>query len=182
MSPRTFGYLKNTWSIRLLATYLTTILGMNVSPMQTWRIVHDLGIVSRTPKLALEHAEDYTKKKKIVDNYKKAAAALLKKNSPGIRRRDLAKPSAIHNQYIHDESMREQQKIYHKGSNRKIYAFTTLLYPSNKIKFKISKSRTSADFINHIRSMGNYIKKNKIKRFILVTDNATFHVSRKTRQ
>jgi len=76
---------------------------MNVSPMQTWRIVHDLGIVSKRPKLALEHAEDYTKKKKIVDNYKKVSAALLKKNSPGIRRRDLAKPSAIHNQYIHDE-------------------------------------------------------------------------------
>src|SRR5215467_3779812 len=73
-SPRTFGYLKNTWSIRLLATYLTTILGMNVSPMQTWRIVHDLGIVSKRPKLALEHAEDYTKKKKIVDNYKKVSA------------------------------------------------------------------------------------------------------------
>ena len=80
-SPRTFGYLKNTWSIRLLATYLTTILGMNVSPMQTWRIVRDLGIVSKRPKLALEHAEDYEKKKKIVDNYKKVSAALLKKNS-----------------------------------------------------------------------------------------------------
>jgi transposase len=80
-SPRTFGYLKNTWSIRLLATYLTTILGMNVSPMQTWRIVHDLGIVSKRPKLTLEHAEDYEKKKKIVDNYKKVSAALLKKNS-----------------------------------------------------------------------------------------------------
>jgi DDE superfamily endonuclease len=76
----------------------------------------------------------------------------------------------------------DQQKIYHKGSNRKINAFITLLYPSNKIKFKISKSRTSADFINHLRSIGNYIKKNKIKRFILVTDNATFHVSRKTKQ
>lgn len=75
-----------------------------------------------------------------------------------------------------------QEKIYHKGSNRKINAFITLLYPSNKIKFKISKSRTSADFINHLRSIGNYIKKNKIKRFILVTDNATFHVSRKTKQ
>lgn len=102
-SPRTFGYLKNTWTIRLLAAYLTTILKMNVSPMHTWRIIHDLGIVSKRPKLALEHAEDYTKKKKIVDNYKKVSAALLKKNSPGIRRRDLAKPSAIHNQYIHDE-------------------------------------------------------------------------------
>src|SRR5437016_13538691 len=64
-SPRSFGYLKNTWSIRLLATYVTTILGMNVSPMQTWRIVRDLGIVSRRPKLTLEHAEDYEKKKKI---------------------------------------------------------------------------------------------------------------------
>jgi hypothetical protein len=100
--PFSFGYLKNTWSIRLLAAYLTTILGMNVSPMQTWRIVHDLGIVSRRPKLALEHY-DYEEKKKIVDNYKKVSAALLKKNSLGIRRRDLAKPSAIHNQYIHDE-------------------------------------------------------------------------------
>jgi hypothetical protein len=44
--------------VRLLAIYLTTILGMNVSLMQTWRIVHDLGIVSRRPKLALEHAEE----------------------------------------------------------------------------------------------------------------------------
>jgi transposase len=83
-SPTTFGYLKNTWTIRLLATYLTTTLGMNVSPMQTWRIVHDLGIVCKRPKLVLEHAEDYEKKKKIVDNYKKVSAALLKKNSPRI--------------------------------------------------------------------------------------------------
>ena len=76
----------------------------------------------------------------------------------------------------------EQQKIFHKGSNRKINAFTTLLYPSNKIKFKISKSRTSNDFIDHLRSIRNYVKNNKIKRFILVTDNASFHVSRKTKQ
>ena len=76
----------------------------------------------------------------------------------------------------------EQQKIFHKGSNRKINAFISLLYPSNKIKFKISKSRTSTDFIDHLRSIRNYIKKNEIKRFILVTDNASFHVSRKTKQ
>jgi transposase len=75
----------------------------------------------------------------------------------------------------------EQQKIFHKSSNRKINAFISLLYPSNKIKFKISKSRTSTDFI-HLWSIRNYIKKNEIKRFILVTDNASFHVSRKTKQ
>jgi hypothetical protein len=76
----------------------------------------------------------------------------------------------------------EQQKILHKGSNAKINAFITLLYPSNKIKFKISKSRTSTDFIDHLRNIRDYIKKNKIKRFILVTDNASFHVSRQTKQ
>ncbi|MGA8083374.1 MAG: transposase [Candidatus Nitrosopolaris sp.] len=76
----------------------------------------------------------------------------------------------------------EQQKVFHKGSNIKINAFITLLYPSNKIKFNISKSRTSTDFIDHLRNIGDYVKKNKIKRFILVTDNATFHVSRKTKQ
>jgi hypothetical protein len=76
----------------------------------------------------------------------------------------------------------KQQKILHKGSNAKINAFITLLYPSNKIKFKISKSRTSTDFIDHLRNIGDYIKKNKIKRFILVTDNASFHVSRQTKQ
>ena len=52
-SPRSFGYLRNTWSIRLLAAYLINILEMNVSPMQTWRIVHDLRIVFKRPKLAL---------------------------------------------------------------------------------------------------------------------------------
>jgi transposase len=70
-SPRTFGYLKNTWSIRLLAAYLTTILKMNVSPMQTWRIIHELGITYKKPKLALEHEKDYEEKKKTIDNFKK---------------------------------------------------------------------------------------------------------------
>ncbi len=53
-SPRTFGYLKNIWSVRLLATYLSSLLGINVSPKQTWRIIHDLGIVYKQPKLKLK--------------------------------------------------------------------------------------------------------------------------------
>lgn len=76
----------------------------------------------------------------------------------------------------------EQQKIFHKGSNAKVNAFITLTYPLNKVKFKISKSRTSGDFIDHLRSIKHYVIKNKIKRFILVIDNASFHVSRKTKQ
>ena len=83
-SPKTFGYLKNTWSIRLLATYLSTLLEMNVSPMQTWRIIHDLGIVYKRPKLELKKGNDYEEKKNKIDRYKKVSSALLKKGSTGI--------------------------------------------------------------------------------------------------
>lgn len=80
-SPRNFGYLKNTWSIRLLATYLSSQLEMNVSPMQTWRIIQDLGIVYKQPKLELEKGSDYEERKKKIDRYKKVSSALLKKDS-----------------------------------------------------------------------------------------------------
>ena len=83
-SPKSFGYLKNTWSIRLLATYLSSLLEMNVSPMQTWRIIQDLGIVYKQPKLELEKGNDYEEKKGKIDRYKKISSALLKKDSTGI--------------------------------------------------------------------------------------------------
>jgi transposase len=83
-SPKTFGYLKNTWSIRLLATYLSSLLEMNVSPMQTWRIIQDLGIVYKQPKLELEKGIDYEEKKGKIERYKKMSAALFKKDSTRI--------------------------------------------------------------------------------------------------
>jgi hypothetical protein len=74
----------------------------------------------------------------------------------------------------------QQRILFHEGSNTKINAsFLTLIYPLNKVKLKLSKSRTSGDFIGHLRSIKRYVK-NKVKRFILVIDNASFQVSRKT--
>ena len=62
----------------------------------------------------------------------------------------------------------DQQKIFHKGSNRKINAFITLIYPSNKVKFKITKSRTSKDFIDHLK---------KHKKLCQKEQNKTIHPS-----
>ena len=76
----------------------------------------------------------------------------------------------------------EQQKIRHKGSNDKINVFVTLLYPSNGIKFNTSKTRNSNDFIHHLNNIKRYVRKRSIKRFRLVIDNASFHVSNKTKQ
>jgi N-acetyl-beta-hexosaminidase len=76
----------------------------------------------------------------------------------------------------------EQQKILHKGSNDKVNVFITLLYPLNGIKFNTSKTRNSQDFKNHLNSIKRYVLKRSIKRFILVIDNASFHVSKKTKK
>ena len=76
----------------------------------------------------------------------------------------------------------EQKKILHKGSKKKVNVFITLLYPMNGIKFTTSKTRNSNDFINHLNSIKRYVLKRSIKRFILVIDNASFHVSKKTKQ
>ena len=76
----------------------------------------------------------------------------------------------------------EQQKILHKGSNDKVNVFITLLYPLNGIKFTTSKTRNSNDFKNHLKSIKRYVRKRNVKRFIIVIDNASFHVSKKSRQ
>jgi transposase len=85
-SPRTFGYLKNTWSIRLLAIYLSSLLGINISRSQMWRIIHDLGIVYKQPKLELEKEkdDDYEEKKGKIDGYKSVSSAHLKKDTTGV--------------------------------------------------------------------------------------------------
>jgi hypothetical protein len=83
-SPNTLGYLKNTWSIRLLAKYLSSLLEMNASPMQRWRTIQDLGIVYKQPKLELEKGEDYEKKKNNIDRYKQNIICLVKIDSTRI--------------------------------------------------------------------------------------------------
>jgi transposase len=76
----------------------------------------------------------------------------------------------------------EQQKILHKGTREKVNAFITLLYPYNGTKFNTTgKTRNSGDFINHLRNIKRYVRKRNVKRFILVIDNASFHVSKKTK-
>ena len=48
------------------------------------RIIHDLGIVCKRPKLELEKGHDYEEKKGKIERYKKVSSALFKKDSTGI--------------------------------------------------------------------------------------------------
>lgn len=66
--------------IRIQSTiYLSSLLGINVSRSQMWRIIHDLGIVYKQPKLELEKEENYEEKKGKIDRYRKISSAFKKR-------------------------------------------------------------------------------------------------------
>ena len=77
--PRIFGYLRNTWSLRVLARCLTYELGILISFKHLQRITRDLGVRCKRPKLELEHGVDYEKGKQKIKNYKQIASALKKR-------------------------------------------------------------------------------------------------------
>jgi len=82
-SPRLFGYLKNNWSLRLLAKHLTKELGIKISNQHLWRILHQLGVVHKRPKAWVQSPDpDFEEKAHKVAGYKRLAPALSKRGSP----------------------------------------------------------------------------------------------------
>jgi transposase len=77
--PHLFGYVRNTWSLRSLAKCLTEELDIPISFKHLQRILKDMGIGCKRPKLELEHGSDYDDGKKKVKNYKQIASALKKR-------------------------------------------------------------------------------------------------------
>lgn len=77
--PHIFGYVRNTWSLRSLAKCLTEELDIPISFKHLQRILKDMGIGCKRPKLELEHGPDYDDGKKKVKNYKQIASALKKR-------------------------------------------------------------------------------------------------------
>lgn len=77
--PNIFGYIRNTWSLRSLAKCLTEELDIPISFKHLQRILKDMGIRCKRPKLELEHGADYEEGKRQVKNYKQVASALKKR-------------------------------------------------------------------------------------------------------
>lgn len=77
--PRSFGYLKNEWSVRLLARHLTEELGIRISKTHVWEMLRDLGIAYKRPKAVVRSPDpDYEEKARMVEDYKRMASELLK--------------------------------------------------------------------------------------------------------
>lgn len=77
--PHLFGHVRNTWSLRSLARCLTEELDIPISFKHLQRILKDMDIKCKRPKLELEPGPDYDDGKKKVKNYKQIASALKKR-------------------------------------------------------------------------------------------------------
>jgi len=80
--PQLFGFLKGRWVVRDISKQLKKE-GIYLSFQSVDRILHDLGISLKRPKLrALGSIRKNYRKRKEIANHKKIAGALLKNESP----------------------------------------------------------------------------------------------------
>src|SRR6476469_480893 len=77
--PHLFGYLRNTWSLRSLASCLTNELGIQISFKHLQRITKDLGVRCKRPKLELLHGNDYQEGKEKADGELQAGSISFEK-------------------------------------------------------------------------------------------------------
>jgi hypothetical protein len=71
--------ISETLGVKSLAKCLTEELDIPISFRHLQRILKDMGIRCKRPKLELEHGADYDKGKKQVNNHKQVASALKKR-------------------------------------------------------------------------------------------------------
>jgi transposase len=76
----------------------------------------------------------------------------------------------------------EQRIILTPGVNKRINAFITILWPSKKVIYSVCRRRRSREFKRHLRNVLRRMRSHKMRRIILILDNATSHHSRETRR
>ena len=76
----------------------------------------------------------------------------------------------------------EQQKIRHNGSRKKFSMYISTLWPEQNLLYYFYDRSNSVNMINHLENLKMYVKQNSWKRIVLVWDNASYHISRITRE
>ena len=69
-------------------------------------------------------------------------------------------------------------KVIENGMPRFFRRLAEGVFDIEDLKFR---THELADFIDHLTNVKRYLKRNRVKRFILVIDNVSFHISRKTK-
>jgi DDE superfamily endonuclease len=76
----------------------------------------------------------------------------------------------------------EQQKIRHNGSRKRFSMYISMLWPEQNLMYEFYDRSNSTNTINHLENLRYVMKNNGWKRIVLVWDNASFHLSKITRE
>ena len=76
----------------------------------------------------------------------------------------------------------EQQKIRHNGSRKRFSMYISMLWPEQNLMYEFYDRSNSTNTINHLENLRYVMKNNGWKRIILVWDNASYHISKITRE
>ncbi len=76
----------------------------------------------------------------------------------------------------------EQQKIGHNGSRKRFSMYISMLWPEQNLMYEFYDRSNSINTINHLENLRYVMKNNDWKRIVLVWDNASYHISKITRE
>ena len=76
----------------------------------------------------------------------------------------------------------EQQKIRHNGSRKRFSMYISMLWPEQNLMYEFYDKSNSTNTINHLENLRYIMKNNGWKRIVLVWDNASYHISKMTRE
>jgi hypothetical protein len=76
----------------------------------------------------------------------------------------------------------EQQKIGHNGSRKRFSMYISMLWPEQNLLYDFYDRSNSVNMINHLEDLKVHVIHNGWKRIVLVWDNASYHVSKITRE
>ena len=76
----------------------------------------------------------------------------------------------------------EQQKIRHNGSRKRFSMYISMLWPEQNLMYEFYDKSNSTNTINHLENLRYVMKNNGWKRIVLVWDNASYHISKITRE
>ena len=77
----------------------------------------------------------------------------------------------------------EQQKIRHNGSRKKFSMYISMMWPDEQnLLYDFYDRSNSTNTIHHLENLRYVMKNNGWKRIVLVWDNASYHISKITRE
>ena len=76
----------------------------------------------------------------------------------------------------------EQQKIRHNGNRKRFSMYIFMLWHEQNLLYEFYDKSNSTNTINHLENLRYIMKNNGWERIVLVWDNASYHISKITRE